>query len=123
MKETNIEHIRGELTIDNWVKQLIKQLATGNFTVFVTNEYDKEFKARVIGYTEQYNTIEVEFESDNLTHPEIIAVPLKSFGYESTDEVEYQTVQKPIKRMNVSYKHVKLTDPNITKTFTNWIKS
>ena len=88
---------------------LFKQLSTGDFTVNVDCADDKQFSADVIGYSEEYMTIEVRFHSDELTKPGRREVKQVSFGYSiGDDDVIMEDCIVPVKVERIWWESIKL---------------
>lgn len=61
-------------TFQEFMMKLAARMATGNFNVKVICEGGVEFEARVTGYDENFQTIKVEFLSDNLSIEKFVRV-------------------------------------------------
>ena len=92
--------------------KLFTQMSTGNFDVNVECADNKNFLARVIGYSEEYMTIKVKFYSNDLTKPGFKRVPRLGFGFGTSDDNDYilEETQVSVKEENVWYKNIKLID-------------
>jgi len=89
-----------------FLTNLLTQLASGDFNVFVECKNDKLFEARVIGYSEEYMRVKVRFFSDDLTKPGTKRVPTVSFGYVSEDEYDLVHIQVPVKEEDVYFSSI-----------------
>jgi hypothetical protein len=87
---------------------LFKRLSTGDFTVTVECADGKEFTADVIGYSEEYMTIEVRFHSDELQKPGRKEVPYVGFGYGHSEETQMVDCMVPVKVEKIWWKDIKL---------------
>lgn len=92
--------------------KLATRMATGNFTVKVdcsTDTVDKQFAADVIGYSEQYMTVEVRYHLDTLTKPSTKRVSKLFWGFGGQDDDEdYELVetQVPVKTDHINYRYI-----------------
>jgi hypothetical protein len=97
--------------MEDFKKFLIKlftQLATGNSTVNVKCANDEVFAADVIGYSEEYMTIEVMFHSDSLQKPGRKEVPYTGFGYGTSEETVMVDCMIPVKREKIWWENIKI---------------
>lgn len=88
--------------------ELFKQMSTGDFTVEVRCQDDKCFKADVIGYNENYQTVSVRFHSDNLVKSISTTEEVKSWGFDMEPKYESVIKKVPIKEETVYYERIKL---------------
>jgi hypothetical protein len=90
--------------------RLFTQMSTGDFTIMVQCADDKEFSAEVIGYSEEYMTIEVRFHSDELTKPGVERVPRHGFGFGGPGDDNYDLVpvRVPVKKERVWFENIRL---------------
>lgn len=89
--------------------KLLGQLATGNFTVLVDCQDNKQFPADVIGYDEELMRIKVRFHADTLTKPGTKRVPRTGWGFGGTGEdAEYDLVstQVPVKEESIWWESI-----------------
>ncbi|MFZ2486953.1 MAG: hypothetical protein WAZ19_02430 [Anaerolineae bacterium] len=88
--------------------RLFQHLSTGDFTVIVECSGGEEFKADVIGYSEEYMEVHVRFHSDNLQKPGVREVKIGGFGYESEETVSLEACMVPVKDEHVFWTNIKL---------------
>ena len=88
--------------------KMFTQLATGDSTVNVECANGQEFAADIIGYSEEYMTIEVRFQSDKLQKPGRKEVPYTGWGYGDSEETEMVDCMIPIKVERVWWESIKL---------------
>jgi len=89
--------------------KLFTKMATGDFTVKVKCANDELFDADVIGYSQEYMTINVRFHSNELVEPGFKRIPIP-FGYGMSDDDNYtlEKVKVPIKEKNIYYESIVL---------------
>ena len=94
----------------NFLIKLFTKMATGDFTVKVKCANDELFDADVVGYSQEYMTINIRFHSDKLVKPEYKRIPVASFGYDMSDDENYrlEEVKVPVKEENVYFKSIVL---------------
>jgi hypothetical protein len=92
----------------NFLIDMFKQLSTGDFTVTVDCANGKEFAADVIGYSEEYMTVEVRFHSDELQKPGRKEVPYIGFGYGTSEETVMVDCMVPVKVEKIWWESIKL---------------
>lgn len=95
---------------NNFMLLLFQQLATGNSKVMVECANGKEFAARVTGYSEEYMSIDVEFDRDDLIIPERVEENVEGFGYGMEQETCHVIKNVPVKRSHANYTCIKLTN-------------
>lgn len=88
--------------------KLFGQLATGNFTVLVDCQDNKQFPADVIGYDEERMRVKVRFHADTLTKPGYERVKVQGWGGDKGDEDDYQLVevQVPVKEESIWWESI-----------------
>jgi hypothetical protein len=88
--------------------QLFTKMSTGDFTILVKCADDKIFPADVIGYSEEYMTIEVMFHSDELQKPGRKEVPGGGFGYGTSEETIMVDCMIPVKREKIWWENIQI---------------
>lgn len=107
--EPYVEKVR-ETTFAEFLTQLLRHLLSDHPMVMVRCQADVEFAARVTGYSEEYETVNIEFESDSLTRPENVRVEKPRLGWGMSDDEDdsYEVQQVPVKRTHVNYRFIVL---------------